>query len=171
MKNSITWPKTWPRWSFENFTPLNYKEVLLGWPEIARTFQKVNLNEEYPMLSSKEYPSSFYLRTESGNVCQIIQNGSPLLYNLLKNDRKKINYIQENAPSDRLLYNPRTKKITAIEKNIIELGKQFHYAPKCNTSTIKEIVWISGSQKLPFNMQTRVESTIKKDFISLSANV
>jgi len=45
MKNSNNTASLSPKLSFNNFDEMNYKETTLGWAEIARNFQKVNLQE------------------------------------------------------------------------------------------------------------------------------
>jgi len=120
------------------------------------------------MLGSREYPNNFYIRTNSGNIYHIIQNDSNELNKLLKNDRHRIEYIQENAWSEWLIYNPKTKKLYAIHNNILKLGKEFRYTAGYNTSAIKEIVWVSLSSRGE-STKTKVWSTIKEDFKKLRA--
>ena len=130
--------------SVRNFTELNFKEVNIWKNKIAWSFFKVDINEEYNQLLSREYPSSFLIRTESGNIYKIFKPNYWELFLMTGDDL----ICQEvlSWPIDRCIFNPKTGKIAGVENSIIRCGEEFAYAPKCNTSKVNEIVGISDSQ-------------------------
>jgi len=126
----------------KNFSELNFKETYI-WPnKIARTFFNVDLTEEYGQLGSREYPSYFYIRTESKNIYKVFKPTYENLRSMTKGDDAKCKEILW-WPTARCLYNSQTRKITGIENSNIRCGDIFKYAPQCNTSEVKEIVGVS----------------------------
>ncbi len=134
-----------PQSGVHNFDQLNFKEVNIWKNKIAWTFFKVNLNEEYSQLWSREYPSSFLIKTESGNIYKAFKPNYGELYALTGGNDVACQEIL-SRPAERCLFNPKTRKIIGIENPTVRCGEQFAYAPKCTTSKIKEIVGISSSQ-------------------------
>jgi len=144
-----------------NFSELNFKEVNIWNNKIAWTFFKVNIDESYKQLWSREYPSYFYIRTESGNIYKIIRKDYAHLQQMCK--MGTCEHIINTFPTDRCIYNPQTKTVTGVENFTVKCWEQFDYAPQCNTSKIKEIVGVSNSQW--WTLDVSLKSTIEQDFI------
>jgi len=144
-----------------NFTELNFKEVNIWGNKVAWTFFKVDLDEEYWQLWSKEHPEYFYIRTESGNIYKIFRKDYKYLQELCNMD--VCEHIMNTFPTDRCIYNPQTKTVVGLENPIIRCGEPFAYAPKCNTSKVQEIVGISSSQW--GESTASLQSNLEQDFI------
>lgn len=134
-----------PKGGVRNFDELNFKEVNIWWSKIARTFFKVDLNEKYGQLWSRDYPSSFLMKTESGNIYKVFQPNYGELYSMTGGNAEACEEVL-SRPTQRCIFNPKTRKIVGIENPVVRCGESFNYAPKCTTSRIKEIVGISSSQ-------------------------
>ena len=148
--------------SSKNFSELNFKETYI-WPnKIARTFFKVDLNEEYWQLGSKEYPSYFYIRTESGNIYKIFKPTYETLWNLTENDTKCQQILL--WPTQWCLYNPQTNTITGVQNTEIKCGDVYRYSPQCNTSEVKEIVGVSDGMWTwsPASLKSSIEKEFEK---------
>lgn len=131
--------------SLQNFSELNFKEVDIWKNKIAWTFFTVNLNEECGQLWSRDCPSSFLIKTESGNIYKVFQPSYGELSALIGENNTACQEIL-SRPTERCLFNPKTRKIVGIENPTIRCGEQFAYAPNCITSKVKEIVGIASSQ-------------------------
>lgn len=149
-----------------NFEQLNFREVNIWKGKIAWTFFMVDLNEDYPQLWSKEYPSSFFVKTESGNVYKIFRPNFGELYAMTWGNQEACKEAL-SWPTERCIFNPRTRKIIGVENSIIRCGESFAYAPKCTTSKVKEIVGVSSSQ-MWFEGGLGFSSTIEQEFNQLN---
>lgn len=149
--------------SSKNFSELNFKETYIWKKKIARTFFKVDLTEEYGQLGSREYPSYFYIRTESGNIYKAFKPTYESLWTLTKWNEEACTQIL-GWPTTWCLYNPQTKKITGIENSDIRCGDMFEYASQCNTSKVKEIVGVSDSiwTWSPASLKSTIEQQFEK---------
>lgn len=85
------------------------------------------------------------IKTESGNIYKAFKPNYGELYALTGGNDAACQEIL-SRPTERCLFNPKTRKIIGIENSTVRCGEQFAYAPKCTTSKIKEIVGISSSQ-------------------------
>lgn len=147
---------------FDNFAKSNCKDVYIWGTKIAWNFFKVNINQAYGShLGSKNFPSYFYIRTESWNIYKIIRKDYGHLQEMCK--MGTCEHIINTFPTDRCIYNPQTKTVTGVENFTVKCWEQFDYAPQCNTSKIKEIVGVSTTQW--WTLDASLKSTIEQDFI------
>jgi hypothetical protein len=65
-------------------------------------------------------------------------------------------------PTDRCIYNPQKRTVTGVEYPTITCGQSFTYAPKCQTSPIKEIVGVAGSRG---SSRASLTSAIEQEFM------
>jgi hypothetical protein len=163
MKQTINTPQNLNKLPSEvnNFDTLNCKEVNIWWDKIAWTFAQINLDEEYGQVGSREYPSTFYIRTKSDNIYHIFVPTYANLWELTKGNDQICQQIL-SRPTRRCIFNPRTRKIIGVQNPKIKCGESFAYAPKCTTTPLKEIVGVSDSQW--GDIHPTLVSTIEQDF-------
>jgi hypothetical protein len=102
------------------------------------------------------------IKTESGNIYKAFKPNYGELYTMTGGNEVDCQEIL-SRPTERCLFNPKTRKIVGVENSIVKCGEQFAYAPQCTTSKVKEIVGISSSQG-PREEKLSFSSTIEQEF-------
>jgi len=129
-----------------NFNQSNFREVNVGANKVAWTFCNANIEEEYGQIWSREYPSTFFIRTQSDAIYKVFRPNRQELLQITKGDMKKTEHFMNNCPTEWCLFDPQTQTVVAVENPHIKHGESFAFAPKCTTDIVKEIVGVSSSQ-------------------------
>lgn len=109
----------------------------------ARSMHQVNLNK------TNIDANYFFVRTASNNIYQLLHktNAKDQLSDIVNNNKETLSTILSNTQSDRLLYNPKTKRLTEVQNDHLEVNKIFEYAKGAQTSEVKEIVWVTDRKQ------------------------
>jgi hypothetical protein len=102
------------------------------------------------------------MKTESGNIYKVFKPNYGELYAMTGGNETACQQIL-SRPTERCIFNPKTRKIIGVESPIIKCGESFKYAPNCTTSPITEIVGFSTSEN-PEVKNLSFKSTIFEDF-------